>query len=398
MGTMVDGILVKRDVRNYHLNKVRLNNGSKISFPASRVETGLYNYEFDIVDLESTSTSKFDRKYKVGKFLGRGHFSEVYMAKCIKYDGKTYAVKIMEKVVENDNIKQKRMVNSEIQILNGLAHIYDVFDEPDKMYLVIEYVEDGEFFDFFKSRILSEIEIRIIFKQLFSAIQYLHERRIVHRDLKPENILMPSKEGLRIKVTDFGLSKLLNVDFSTMQTRCGTVSYVAPEILELCKDQSYTKEVDIWSAGVIFYACLCGNLPFTSENNRPNSVAEKIKNGRFPTELSRWERASESAKDLVYGMLNKDPFQRLSAENALCGDIPKQVPFSYPPRLLESKSSNETSSAEDLFYSCEGQSSQLSTSFRSSFVSDSETIRSYSSIENEISSPSEGSYRGSYRT
>ncbi|CAG8461255.1 15093_t:CDS:10 [Funneliformis mosseae] len=401
-GTQVDGILVKRDVKNSHPYKVKLNNGSKISFPGSRIEDGLYTYEFDIVDLESISTSKFDRKYKLGKFLGRGHFSSVYMTRCIKYDGKTYAVKIMDKIVNNDNSRQRRMVESEIQILNGLAHenlikIYDFFDEPDKMYLVIEYVEDGEFFDFFKNRILSEVEIRIIFKQLFSAIEYLHERRIVHRDLKPENILMPSKEGLRIKVSDFGLSKLLNVDFSTMQTRCGTVSYVAPEILELCKDQSYTKEVDMWSAGVIFYACLCGQLPFTSESNRPNSVADKIKSGIFPKDIPRWENASESAKDLVCGLLNKSPFHRLSAKKALkhpfitCGGIPKQVPYSNPPVQHQFESSNGSSSSDDLYYSCVGQFSQLSTITETtgrSYVSESETIRSCSSNDNEISSPS----------
>jgi serine/threonine protein kinase len=254
---------------------------------------------------------------------------------------------------------------------------------------------------------LTEKEIRIVFLQLFNAIKYLHDRKIVHRDLKPENILMPSKEGLRIKVSDFGLSKLLNIDYSTMQTVCGTVLYVAPEVLESNKERSYNRAVDMWSAGVILYVCLCGDLPFSG--SRTNEVVEKIKSGIYSMNSPRWNNVSDSAKDLVCGLLTKDSFKRLTVDDALnhpfikCErSIPPSLNYgmyesihtslNYGPR--EFKQSYETSTS-DVFYSCVSQFPETSTDgeelCKRSFITASETIRSYSNIESEISS-SDGSF------
>ncbi|RIA91393.1 kinase-like domain-containing protein [Glomus cerebriforme] len=285
------------------------------------------------------------------------------------------------------------MIKSEIQILNGLAHenlikIFEYYDEPDKIYLVIEYVEDGEFFDLFKSRLLSEEEIRYIFVQLFSAIKYLHDRKIVHRDLKPENILMPSKKGLRIKVSDFGLSKLLNIDYSTMQTKCGTVAYAAPEVLETSKKRSYNKAVDMWSAGVILYACLCGHHPFVGD--RLSDIIEKIQAGKYSMDSQRWDRVSSQAKELVRSLLTKETHMRMTVEQALDHPFIKYggyIPSSLYNKPQEFKQSDEKSN-EDLFFSCV---SQFSTCDNRSFITASETIRSYLSTENEVSSLSEGS-------
>ncbi|CAB4399354.1 unnamed protein product [Rhizophagus irregularis] len=387
-GTMVDGVLIKRDDK--HSSTAVIRNRSEISFPGSRVASGLYTYELDVVNLRTNG--KFDKVYRLGRLLGRGHFSSVHIAKRL-CDGSNYAVKVLEKPKFSKEVQtQIKMIQSEIQILNGLAHenlikIFEYFDEPEKIYLVIEYVEDGEFFDLFKSRLLSEEEIRMVFVQLLSAIKYLHDRKIVHRDLKPENILMPSKKGLRIKVSDFGLSKLLNIDYSTMQTRCGTILYVAPEVLESSNKRSYNKAVDMWSTGVILYACLSGSYPFTGD--RQGEIAAKIRVGRISMDSPRWDRVSETAKDLVRSLLNKDSYERLPVEEALNHPFIKYggyVPFplSYS-KTQKSKQSDEISTDNDVYFTC---MSQFSTS---GYITASETIRSSRSSENEISSPSERS-------
>ena len=98
--------------------------------------------------------------------------------------------------------------------------------------------------------------------ELICAINYMQVCGVVHRDLKPENILIekdPDTEEIKhIKVTDFGLSKIARPNEIMMES-CGTPAYVAPEVL---LKKGYKKEVDMWSAGVIYYTLICRQLPF----------------------------------------------------------------------------------------------------------------------------------------
>lgn len=109
---------------------------------------------------------------------------------------------------------------------------------------------------------LEEREIALIMYQLVEAIKYIQQCGVVHRDLKPENILVEkdprNEEVIQIKITDFGLSKIV-VPNETMLESCGTPAYVAPEVLH---KKGYKKEVDMWSAGVIYYTLICRQLPF----------------------------------------------------------------------------------------------------------------------------------------
>ena len=97
-------------------------------------------------------------------------------------------------------------------------------------------------------------------RQLIEGLGYLHDSGIIHRDLKPENILIEKicAEEFRIKITDFGLSKLTIPSELTFDC-CGTPAYVAPEVL--CK-VGYKCQVDLWACGVILYSMICKQLPF----------------------------------------------------------------------------------------------------------------------------------------
>jgi len=144
---------------------------------------------------------------------------------------------------------------NEIDILTQLDHpnvvkIYEIFDEGDYIYLVLELLAGGELFDrIVEKEHYSEKEAADTIRPIVDAIRYCHSLGIIHRDLKPENLLyLTMEQNSIIKITDFGLARFLENELAT--TACGTPNYVAPEIIN---GQGYHKEVDYWSIGVIIY-------------------------------------------------------------------------------------------------------------------------------------------------
>ena len=151
----------------------------------------------------------------------------------------------------------------------------------------------------------------------------------MHRDLKPENILMVDRHSLKIKLTDFGLAKVVSrADFLT--TYCGTPNYgkhllsvfliyttiVAPEVLSPSAERAYNKAVDLWSAGVVLYICLCGGPPF-SDALAPPSLKEQILKGLYHFPSPDWDDISDEAVDLVVWLLTVDVNQRATVQDAL---------------------------------------------------------------------------------
>ena len=111
---------------------------------------------------------------------------------------------------------------------------------------------------------MSESKARRYFQQIVLAVKYLHKKNIIHRDLKPENILIDKKNNC-IKITDFGLSTLINRKDQVLHDIAGTTDYLAPEVI---KQTGYLgQSADIWSCGVILYNCITGNKPFTGANS-----------------------------------------------------------------------------------------------------------------------------------
>jgi len=144
------------------------------------------------------------------------------------------------------------------------------------------------------------------------AIQYLHNKDIVHRDLKPENILFAARENVdNVLITDFGLAKLA-ADGIALKTACGTPNYVAPEILH---QRGYSKEVDVWSLGVIAFILLCGYPPFYNESDAV--LFEMIMKGHFEFDERYWKHISEEAKNLIRNMLHVKPGKRLTTQQVL---------------------------------------------------------------------------------
>lgn len=160
-----------------------------------------------------------------------------------------------------------------------------------------------------------EKEAALIVSQILEALQYLHLLGVVHRDLKPENILVECDESTHevchIKLIDFGLSKIV-VPGELMTDSCGTPAYVAPEVLS---KKGYSKEVDVWSTGVILYTMLARALPFHSSDRK--KTFKLIKEADPDLKSECWETISSECKDLIRQMLIKDSKQRISVDDAL---------------------------------------------------------------------------------
>ena len=175
-------------------------------------------------------------------------------------------------------------------------------------YLVLEYVEGGELFHRISTNgALPEYEAVRLFRQIIAALSYCHSFHICHRDLKPENILLDQQGN--VKLADFGMAALQPAH-QWLQTSCGSPHYACPEII---KGLPYRGDLaDVWSAGVILYAMLCGYLPFQSDLEDPDEnmheVCHIVTEGdySFPPNLF-----SEAAQDLIVSCLQPDASKRI---------------------------------------------------------------------------------------
>ena len=190
--------------------------------------------------------------FKMEEELGRGSFAIVYSA-INKSTGERVAVKVFEKtsMTEDDEL----MLHQEVDILSQLDHpnvvkLFEVFDEDDCMYLVMELMTGGELFDrIVEKEHYSEKEAADTLRPIVDAIRYCHSLDLIHRDLKPENLLYATNDANSIiKITDFGMARFVNNELAT--TAVGTPNYVAPEIIS---GKGYNREVDYWSIGIIVY-------------------------------------------------------------------------------------------------------------------------------------------------
>jgi len=244
--------------------------------------------------------------YIIGKTIGEGSFSKVRVGTHILTNEKV-AMKIIDKSKIEDNADIER-ITREIQILKLIDHpniirLYEIIDTPRHIYIVQEFLPNGELFDYIVSHgRLSEPVACKYLCHLFAGLQYLHDHRVIHRDLKPENALLDASYNL--KIIDFGLSNIARGDASdiNMETACGSPAYASPEMIE---GKTYSgSSSDTWSCGIVLYTMLCGCLPF--EASTTQGLYVKILSGNFPTP----DYLSMGARDVLRQMLCVNPLHR----------------------------------------------------------------------------------------
>lgn len=270
--------------------------------------------------------------------LGRGTFGVVHRARSIETNNIRAIKMICKNRVRTEDISQ---FIAEIELLRNLDHpnimrLYEFYDDGLNFYLVTEYLQGGELFDFItKQQTLTEGMAAQVMTQLLSAVNYCHKNNVVHRDLKPENLLLAEPGSLsRIKVIDFGTSTL-KLPGQYLQKIKGTPYYIAPEML----GKPYTEKCDMWSCGVILYLMLSGTVPFDGHNAK--KILAKVKRAKYSLDGRHWDSVSSQAKDLVARLMQPDPDSRLSAEEALAHPWLVAYNSSSPPKTESIQASLE---------------------------------------------------------
>ena len=254
------------------------------------------------------------------KLLGRGSFGEVILVR-LKSTKKVYAMKILDKKILKMK-KQQNHTKTERDLMVKInspfiVNIKSAFQDDTNLYLVSEFMQGGDmFFHMHDGQIVifSHDKTRFYMLELVLALESLHKNNMVYRDLKPENILLDSKG--HVKLTDFGLSKILEDEDDKAFTLCGTPQYLAPEVL---LKKGYDKMVDWWSLGCVLYEMLMGRLPFAIKRGMINlKIYEKKID--FPRKISN------EARDLIEKFLVVNPTERLGYGPNGTDDI-KNHPF-----------------------------------------------------------------------
>ncbi|XP_044126746.1 maternal embryonic leucine zipper kinase-like [Bufo gargarizans] len=250
------------------------------------------------------------KHYQLHETIGTGGFAKVKLGTHL-LTGEKVAIKIMDKESLRDDLPR---VKTEIEAMKNLSHqhvcrLYHVIETSKKIFMILEYCPGGELFDYIiaKDR-LTEDEARVFFRQIVSAVAYIHSQGYAHRDLKPENLLIDEDQNL--KLIDFGLCAKPKggMDYHLM-TCCGSPAYAAPELIQ---GKAYIgSEADIWSMGVLMYALMCGYLPFDDDNVM--ALYKKIMRGKY--EIPKW--LSPGSVLLLSQMLQVDPKKRISVKHLL---------------------------------------------------------------------------------
>ncbi|XP_061377982.1 uncharacterized protein LOC116765902 isoform X2 [Danaus plexippus] len=245
---------------------------------------------------------RLKQRFDIVRKLGQGTYGKVQLG-INKKTGQEVAIKTIKKCkieTEADLIRIRR----EVQIMSSvrhpnIVHIYEVFENSEKMILVMEYCSGGELYDYLsQKKVLEEDEARRLFRQIATAVYYCHIHKICHRDLKLENVLLDDTGSA--KIADFGLSNVFK-ETSLLSTFCGSPLYASPEIV---KGTPYIgPEVDCWSLGVLLYTLVYGAMPFDGSNFK--RLVRQISNGDY------YEPKNPStASPLIRDMLTVDPLKR----------------------------------------------------------------------------------------
>lgn len=279
--------------------------------------------------------------YRVGSYeihldqrIGVGGYSVVYLGTCvdpevsarhninrtIKIPGRQmeHVVAVKKIIVKGLSFKHQKMIGEEINIMKHIREnphpnivvCYDVIDDLDTIYIVMEYCDSGDLSRLIGEPIKEE-GVRYYLRQLIHGLKYLDEHKIIHRDIKPKNILLTDERRI-LKICDFGLAKN-KAGLSRINTICGSPLYMAPEMFG---ERSYNDTVDVWSVGIIMYEMLYGANPLSRMKDyselesfmvNEEDIAVPPRNGK-----NKNRRISTKCLDLLRMLLRKESDDRLT--------------------------------------------------------------------------------------
>ncbi|XP_063048056.1 ribosomal protein S6 kinase alpha-2 [Engraulis encrasicolus] len=304
----MDTNMRKFTVRRWFSVYLRKKSRSKSS-SLCKLEDDAILKEFDISHHVKEGFDKADpSQFELLKVLGQGSYGKVFLVrKVVGSDkGQLYAMKVLKKAT----LKVRDRVRSKMErdILAEVNHPFIVklhyaFQTEGKLYLILDFLRGGDLFTRLSKEVMfTEEDVKFYLAELALALDHLHSLGIIYRDLKPENILL-DQEG-HIKVTDFGLSKESIDNDKRAYSFCGTIEYMAPEVVNR---RGHTQSADWWSYGVLMFEMLTGSLPFQGKD-RKETMALILK-----AKLGMPQFLSPEVQSLLRALFKRNPTNRLGA-------------------------------------------------------------------------------------
>ncbi len=276
----------------------------------------------------TSSGRKPNRKdFVVIKGLGTGGYAKVVLVYHKDDPNSRYAMKCISKASVEHSLEKNlaRNIKRERSILGSLdnpfvTNLYYAFQSDEHLYLVMEYIKGGNLMEHLiqcqeSNKSLSEGQIRLYIAEMILGLEYLHSKGIIYRDLKLENILI--RDDGHLCLSDFGLAKEIDTssEDSRTYTLTGAPGYIAPEIIneDSRTNHGYGQSCDLWSLGIVVYMMACSYPPFFDNNDSMLELFDKILNSPVVFD-DRDCKVSDELQSLIFGLLKKDPAQRLTIE------------------------------------------------------------------------------------
>ncbi|XP_019940657.2 ribosomal protein S6 kinase alpha-1 isoform X3 [Paralichthys olivaceus] len=265
--------------------------------------------EINITHVVKEGSEKADAsQFELLKVLGQGSFGKVFLVRKVTPpdDNQLYAMKVLKKATLK--VRDRVRTKMERDILADVNHPFVVklhyaFQTEGKLYLILDFLRGGDLFTRLSKEVMfTEEDVKFYLAELALGLDHLHSLGIIYRDLKPENILL-DEEG-HIKLTDFGLCKEAIDHEKKAYSFCGTVEYMAPEVVNR---QGHTHSADWWSYGVLMFEMLTGALPFQGKDRK------ETMNLILKARLGMPQFLSAEAQSLLRALFKRNPANRLGS-------------------------------------------------------------------------------------
>uniref|UniRef100_UPI00398ECECA ribosomal protein S6 kinase alpha-3 isoform X4 n=1 Tax=Pristiophorus japonicus TaxID=55135 RepID=UPI00398ECECA len=265
--------------------------------------------EIPITYLVKEGCEKADpSQFELLKVLGQGSFGKVFLVRKTHGSdaGQLYAMKVLKKATlkVRDRVRTKMERDILVEVNHPfIVKLHYAFQTEGKLYLLLDFLRGGDLFTRLSKEVMfTEEDVKFYLAELALALDHLHSLGIIYRDLKPENILL-DEEG-HIKLTDFGLSKESIDHEKKAYSFCGTVEYMAPEVVNR---RGHTQSADWWSFGVLMFEMLTGTLPFQGKD-RKETMTMILK-----AKLGMPQFLSTDSQSLLRMLFKRNPGNRLGA-------------------------------------------------------------------------------------
>ncbi len=273
------------------------------------------------------------RDYEILSLIGEGGMGEVYLARDTVLDRMVALKRIRDSETRDQSFKQRFLNEARIQAhLNdpNIVSLFTCFEDRDVYYIAMEYAPGTTLDEIIKrTGPIPEQRAMHIFRQIAAALDHAHAQGIVHRDVKPSNIIVDVEHGDKVKVSDFGIARMmLDGHITRTGTQLGSPYYMSPEQVLAEKDVDHRS--DIFSAGIVLYEMLSGKLPYKMDTDSLYKIHDQILRDPLPDPRLAYEYISEPSITLLNWLTRKDRNERPASMAQALTAIGQQGPHANP--------------------------------------------------------------------